>query len=561
MSKAAFWLLFGGALAIAVVFRVTGLDVRPMHHDEANQAVKFGTLLETGDYSYDPADHHGPTLYYLTLPAAWIRGQRALASLDELTIRIVPALFGAATILLFLLLVGRIGSTAVAAAALLAAVSPAFTYYSRFFIQEPLFVFFVLGFLIALGGYAVSPRAAPAVWAGILAGLAFSTKETALIVLPAAVAAWLVAWRVSGMAGEKTRRKAAAVQATSAGTRGESAATLPSVEGAPAPVERLSGGSTAARRSHALMAIAAALVVPLLFFSSFFRNPSGILDSVRALTIYAGRGMDAAVHVQPWDYYFRILAFSSSGGLFWTESLILVLAVAGVWVAFRNWRTEFWPLYIALYTLTAALGFSLIPYKTPWNLLPFHVGLVLLAGIGVAAIVNRLRPRALGVLLLLLFLAASWQLAAQSWRANFRYPADPRNPYVYAHTSTDFLRMVNRISSLAAIHPDGNGMPVKVIAGPYEQWPLPWYLRGMERVGYWPTTEQADVPGGAAVIVASLENADEVDAALGDSYVSEFYGLRPGVLLLVYIERGLWDQFSNGVGSRLEIAGRFLTGL
>ena len=28
-------------------------------------------------------------------------------------------------------------------------------------------------------------------------------------------------------------------------------------------------------------------------------------------------------------------------------------------------------------------------------------------------------------------------------------------------------------------------MLVKVIAGPYEQWPLPWYLRGMTRVGYW----------------------------------------------------------------------------
>ena len=46
-----------------------------MHHDEANQAVKFGALLETGAYQYDRNDHHGPTLYYLTLPSAWLRGQ------------------------------------------------------------------------------------------------------------------------------------------------------------------------------------------------------------------------------------------------------------------------------------------------------------------------------------------------------------------------------------------------------------------------------------------------------------------------------------------------------
>jgi len=57
-----------------------------MHHDEANQAVKFGALLERGEYRYDANDHHGPTLYYLTLPAAWLRGQSTLASLDERTL-------------------------------------------------------------------------------------------------------------------------------------------------------------------------------------------------------------------------------------------------------------------------------------------------------------------------------------------------------------------------------------------------------------------------------------------------------------------------------------------
>ena len=51
--------------------RFPGLDQKPLHHDEANQAIKFGDLLENGDYKYDPVDHHGPTLYYLTLPIAW----------------------------------------------------------------------------------------------------------------------------------------------------------------------------------------------------------------------------------------------------------------------------------------------------------------------------------------------------------------------------------------------------------------------------------------------------------------------------------------------------------
>ena len=86
------------ALAAGLVFRLARLDARPMHHDEANQAVKFGALLERGEYRYDAHDHHGPTLYYLSLPAAKLRGQPTFASLDERTLRAVTAVFGAATI-------------------------------------------------------------------------------------------------------------------------------------------------------------------------------------------------------------------------------------------------------------------------------------------------------------------------------------------------------------------------------------------------------------------------------------------------------------------------------
>ena len=51
--------------------RTHDLARRPMHADEANQAVKTGELLAIGHYAFDPRDHHGPTLYYLALPIAW----------------------------------------------------------------------------------------------------------------------------------------------------------------------------------------------------------------------------------------------------------------------------------------------------------------------------------------------------------------------------------------------------------------------------------------------------------------------------------------------------------
>jgi predicted membrane-bound mannosyltransferase len=138
----------------------------------------------------------------------------------------------------------------------------------------------------------------------------------------------------------------------------------------------------------------------------------------------------------------------------------------------------------------------------------------------------------------------SVHLGWQAWRASVVYAADPRNPYVYSQTVPDAVRMAARIHALAALHPDRDGMLVMVAAHPHEQWPLPWYLRGMPHVGYWTTLGEATITDLAApVIVASMGNTETLDAALGDRYVSEFFGVRPEVLVTLYVERGLWERF------------------
>ena len=519
MSKPAFAIVFAAALALGLAFRLADPRARPMHHDEANQAVRFGMLLETGEYRYDRNDHHGPTLYYLTLPFAWIQGQRTLAAVDERTLRMVPAVFGAGLLLLFLPLAGRsalpsttgIGRTAVVAAAALAAVSPILTYYSRFYIQESLFVFFALAFIIAIGRYARGPRLASAIGAGAFAGLAYATKETSIIVLPCAAAACAIA---------------SAMQPHDRAETGD----LPR----PGPRTRV---------RHGIAAVAAALTIALLFYSGFFRHPAGLIDSFSAFSVYVSRGVGLGPHAEPWWSYLRMLGWSSSGGLVWTEGLVLALAAAGIVRAVATRRTSFWPLYICLYSIGTAAIFSVVRYKTPWNAVPFYAGVVLMAGIGVNALLDLARSRGARVLVVVVLVAAAWQLAAQSVRASFQYPADPRNPYAYAQTSTDFVRLVARVHDLAARHPDGRQMLVKVVAGPYEQWPFPWYARDLTRVGYWNQAAGAGSLDGVPVILASEENTAVVEAAVGGRYVSEFYGLRPGVLLTLYVEPALWDRF------------------
>jgi uncharacterized protein (TIGR03663 family) len=194
MTRAGAAALVALALTAGIAMRVVRLDERPMHHDEANQAVKFGTLLERGEYRYDAHDHHGPTLYYLTLPSAWLRGQRTFASLDEGTLRGVPVLFGAGTILLLPLLSAGIGRTSVVTAATLMALSPAMVFYSRMYIQEALFACFALAFVIGVGRVVTGGGLAWAAMTGVAAGLAMATKETAAIVLPCAIAAAAIAW-------------------------------------------------------------------------------------------------------------------------------------------------------------------------------------------------------------------------------------------------------------------------------------------------------------------------------------------------------------------------------
>jgi uncharacterized protein (TIGR03663 family) len=501
------------ALAAGLPLRFARLDVRPMHHDEANQAVKFGALLERGEYRYNAYDHHGPTLYYLTLPAAWLRGQGTLASLDECTLRGVTAMFGAATILLVPLFSSGIGRTAVAASAVLMAFSPAMVFYSRMFIQESLFACFTVAFMIAVGRLMTGGGLAWSTLAGIAAGLAIATKETSVIVLPSALAACALAlWSL----------------------------------GPNLPPHRLAGRRW---RLAALLSLASAATVAALFYSSFLTEPGGLVEPFRGAGTYLDRALTPASHVHPWHYYLGLIAYTSSGGVRWSEGLVIVLAIVGALTAWRrpeppqhsSPRRAFWARYLTCYVAVTAAIFSAIPYKTPWNLLPFYVAAIVLAGVGFSQLLHATTSRALAAVLIAACLAASVHLAWQAWRASVTYAADPRNPYVYAQTVPDAVRMATRIRELAALHPHGARMQVSVIASAYEQWPLPWYLRTMPNVGYW-TAPGDPLAMQAPVIVASTEHSAVFDA-LEERYVSEFFGLRPEVLLVLYVDRGLWERF------------------
>ena len=514
MKRTATYGVLIAAIGVGALFvRCHQLSRRPMHHDEANQAVRCGWLLEEGRYVYDPDEHHGPSLYYLSLPIAWLTVGRRFAATSEWTFRLVPVLAGVGLILLLPLVRDGTGRRGTVAAGLLLAISPAFLFYNRFYIQESLLVFFTFAAMASGWRYAQTRKAAWAVATGVCLGLMHATKETCVIAYAGMGAALLVAGHRPLVAGLRER----------------------------------------SLRRHLGLGIAAALVVSVVLFSSFLTNWRGPIDSIRAYAVYLGRaGGENTDHVHPWYFYLKLLFwFPATGKLIWSEGAVLLLALVGSAAAFAGRAPggahRGFIRFLVVYTLLTTAAYSAIPYKTPWCMLSFYLGMVLLAGVGAGEVLLASRRIPVRVLSALLLLVATVHLGRQAHRSVFLFDADPRNPCVYAHTSRDYLKLVKRLDEIAAVSPEGRGMLVASITNPRDMWPLPWYARAYPRVGYWTDPNDprldASLDPGPAILVVSPEFEGPVRNRLGADYLLEYYGLRNEVLLSLFIRRDLWDAF------------------
>lgn len=504
----------------ALAFRVIDLDRKPFHGDEANQAYKAGVLLETGKYRYDPIEHHGPTIYYFMLPFAWLTTHGTFADTTESTYRIVPALFGAAVVLLLIPLRTALGGRAIVFAALLTAVSPAMVYYSRYFIQEMLLVFFAFGAMVAGWKHLQTGSYGSAVAAGVCLGLAHASKETCILAFLSygGAAACTVAW-------SRMRDGDFAV-----------------------------AGAVKRIRPKAIVVVAvAALTVSVLLFSSFFTNPRGVLDSILTYANYTNKAGNFRIHDKPWHYYLHMLAYTRHAPYPWfSEALILALGVKGIIATLLAKRSEDRPAlnllrFFAFYTLGMTAAYSVIPYKTPWCALNFLQPLIVMAGVGADALLRGIPWRGFKVAAAAVLAVLTAQLAWQAYLANFVYFADVRNPYVYAHTAGAITRLADRLEGIAAVSPQRYETVVGIVQPESDYWPLPWYLRKFDHVGYWTALpgDANDPLYTAGVIVAAPRVAQELAGRLRGEYHSETHALRPRVLLTVFIRKDLWDAYMS----------------
>jgi uncharacterized protein (TIGR03663 family) len=520
------------ATVVALALRLPRLQQRPMHGDEAVHAIKFEDLLEQGVYEYDPEEYHGPTLNYFTLIPAWLSGDKNLAQVTEFTLRIVPVFFGVCLVLLLLLVMDGLGTAAAVYAGILTAISAAMVFYSRYYIQEMLLVCFTFGAIVSGYRYTQSKKVAWALLTGAFLGLMHATKETCIIVFGAMFLAVLLTLMTAG------------------------------------PKNFLTNLAKAVKPSHLIASLAAGIIVSALFFSSFLSNPGGILDSIRTYVTYFNRAGGSNIHDHPWYYYLKMLIYFRYGdGPIWTEGLIAFLAAIGFIAAMlkkgpSSANTQLLR-FIAFYTLILTFVYSAVPYKTPWCVLGFLHGMILLAGIG-AVVLVRLVPNVLPRLIILcLLFDASVHLSWESYRCNYIYYADSRNPYVYAHPTTEVFAIVQRVKEMARAleemtreNPDKVKMHIQVICPGKDYWPLPWYFRQFRKdvIGWWDHVDP-NTPS-APLIIASPDVEDELTNKLYNLtpikdrqmylflFEKPYYmWLRPKVKLLGFVRKDLWSYF------------------
>lgn len=524
------WVLAAVLCCLIFKMRMAHLEQRPMHGDEANQAVRAGTLLEQGVYHYDPADHHGPVLYYAAMPFCRV-STRTFSETNEVNFRMVPVCFSILTLVLMLGLYRKDGKglfyrpVGALLALMLVAVSPAMNYYSRFFIQETMLVTFLTGVLVCAVRYAgnESPRAKMAYAAGLgcSLGLALATKETVVLSIAAAFIALVCTCGFRKMRDAWNLRDAIIVVGVAGG-------------------------------------------IAILFYSSFFTYPKGAYDAVFATVgTYFKRATAVPEHHHSWNYYLNFLfGWRYGKGPLWSEigALLLIPIIVSiaspVWVMVKsrlNREMNFtiqmkWTIFVAIYTIALTILYSFIPYKTPWCILSFLHGFLLLAAVGFDATYQgllSLKSRHEGLNIVCIFVLCAFvgfivsSRLKQSTQACFKLAADIRNPYVYAHTGMDALNLVEAVEH-AAMLKRGQGMyqtAIAIAAPASDYWPLPWYLRKYDTVGYW--SKVSDIPAAFKpdILIVSADQGDQTEQCIGKDYQSNFFGIRPGSLLILFAPR------------------------
>lgn len=156
------WLASCAVITAAATFlRFFMLGLKPFHHDEGVNGFFLTNLFRDGVYKYDPANYHGPTLYYISLAFAKASEFLTGVGLTTNAVRSSVAIFGVLMVVLAFFLRRYIGKVGALAAAVFLTLSPGMVFISRYFIHEIFFVFLSLAVVLSVVFFIEKRKAGP----------------------------------------------------------------------------------------------------------------------------------------------------------------------------------------------------------------------------------------------------------------------------------------------------------------------------------------------------------------------------------------------------------------
>ena len=483
-------LLPAAILLLAFAVRWGQIDLRLLHTDEAVQALQSAKLINGEGYRYDPADKHGPFLYYATQAVARVAGW----SSDLLTtprLRLIPLISGIALLVLVAGQGRHFGPRRMLLALLLMAIAPMAVLYQTYYVQEAWFAFFTWALLITCYHQAIKPSLAKGLLIGVLAGLMQSCKETSILHFGALGIALLCSglWRVFRAHGKQQIQDWSMV-----------------------------------------LALLSGFGLYTLFYTSFGANPSGFLDGIVSYVGYSQKAVSSP-HVQSARAYLDVVMPHRSQGIFWSELMLLPFASYGFLRSLKSHKSQLVRLS-SWFTFLLLLIYVVIPYKTPWLLLTPYLGLCIIAASGAVDLWDLSRRSMPRLIIAAAFLACVGELSWRCHQALYRYPGDSRVPYFYQQTSPDFSNLLTFLEKEQKAMPEH---PLCIaVCSPDHAWPLPWYLRDKASIGYFSKLEATEIYD---LVLLDSRLSEQGSKALANREEIATFGLRPNVLLHVLRRR------------------------
>lgn len=482
-------------LLVAGLIRYWDIGLRPFHSDEGVNTHFLLKLFNNNYYHYNPANYHGPFLYYIGLIPFYILG------LSDFSYRFMPALFGVMLIALIYPLRRRIGLMGVLTAGLFIAISPACSFFARDTIHETYLIFFSLALVVSFFLYSETKKVRYILFGASSIAFTITVKETYIVTFAVFIGALAIAYFCEIIFIKKEHRLQLFKD-----------------------VFVSFGRDCWKRKYYILIGIALFLLINFLFYSSFFTYYEGVSGIISTLMIWTKTGTHSGGHAKPFIYYSKILLRY--------ELPMAVLALAGFYYVYREKRK--FAIFMASWTLLIFLAYSIIPYKTPWLIINVLPPLAIMAGIFVNGITQSIKQRWHKFTFYPTFVAIFGFFLYLSIMLNFVNYDDDREDLVYVQTQRDIYNLIDTIDLLAKTA--GNDMTISVVSKSY--WPLPWYLRDYKNAKFWGfITANPNAP----IILVDKKHKKELEEKLKGKYETKRFVLRPSVWVLAYIQKGLYD--------------------